>query len=355
MHRIPYCTREDVKVASDTKDSAGRNDQIDRAIAGAADTVDELTRRSFAPWYGTRYFDWPSGQYGRSWRLWLDENRLVSLTSVQLRGTASPIDLGYFLLEPQTSGPPYNRIEVDISVGGPSATFGGSRGTQRAVMVTGLWGHTDERVGATTLVASVSGSSGSVGLRVRDSAAVGVGDLLWVEGERMLVENRAYESTGVTLSATLAQQNNATVVGFDQAGEIRPGETLMIDGEKVLVEEAWGSSALVKRAQEGTPLAAHSVGAAVYAPRLLTVKRGQAGSTAVGHTAGVAIEKQVYPALVRQLAIAEAQVNLAQETASFGRTIGSGENARESSGKGLKDLRLSVVEAFGRQARKAAI
>ncbi len=56
---VCYSTREDVKTALDIKESARVNAQIDRALAGARDSVETLCNRKFYPQAATRVFDWP--------------------------------------------------------------------------------------------------------------------------------------------------------------------------------------------------------------------------------------------------------------------------------------------------------
>jgi hypothetical protein len=58
---------------------------------------------------------------------------------------------------------------------------------------------------------------------------------------------------------------------------------------------------------------------------------------------------------VRELALAEAVTTLTQESSSFARTAGSGDNERETTGKGLLDLRERAYTRWGRKARTGAI
>ena len=350
MYRVPYCTREDVSLASDTRDPGRRGIQIDRAIQSAADAVDRITQRRFWPDTGTRYFEWPSGQYSRAWRLWLDRDELIAVNSITLRDTDVEITAGEYLLEPVNSGPPYTRIELDVTVGAASATFGGSGGTQRAVVVDGVWGYTDTRESAGTLNASISSSTASTTVRVTDSAAVGVGSLLYCEGERMLVTGKAFEDTSITLDSDLTAQANAIHFTANATGLVA-GETIRVNSEVMLVGDVTGAEVFVQRAQEGTPLAAHTAGASVYAPRRCTVTRAAAGTDAGAHAQDVALYVQRYPQMVTDLAIAEAQVQLAQENSSYGRVLGAGDNQREARGKSIEDLRCTVMSAFGRQMR----
>ncbi len=85
------------------------------------------------------------------------------------------------------------------------------------------------------------------------------------------------------------------------------------------------------------------------------MERGALGTTAATHNTATAVARHVVPALVRDLAIAEAINQLQQETSGYARVIGEGENAREGTGRSLFDLRKDAVAAYGRQARARAV
>src|SRR3546814_4874178 len=102
MGRVFYTTRESVQDAFDVKEAAHRSAQIDEAIASASDDIDGWLNRhkhGLAPRNATRYFSWPSRNYAPAWRLWLDENTLVSVTSLTAGGTV--IASGDYFLEPE--------------------------------------------------------------------------------------------------------------------------------------------------------------------------------------------------------------------------------------------------------------
>lgn len=352
VYRTTYCTREAVQLAGDIKESARRIPAIDRAIQSASGSVEKQMNRIFFPRLATKYFDWPSGQYSRSWRLWLDENELIVPNSVFLRGTSTVLPPSSYLLEPVNSGPPYNRVEIDVSAGGgASASFGGSAGTQRAVGITGVWGYDNNTRVSGTVAVDINASEGQTLLRVTDSALLGVGDQILVEQEWMVIGGKSYLDTDATLTAGLSVSMADCFLDLDTSVAVSAGETIMIDSEMMMVDEVIGTSVLVRRAWSGTALAAHSVSAPVYAPRLLQVIRAYAGSTAASHLAGTTIYAQMFPSLIQELTLAEAMTALAQETAGFARTIGSGDNTRESAGKGLSDLRCQAFDAHGRKSR----
>lgn len=346
-----YCTREEVKRSLDIKSTARNNASIDRNIGAASRSVEDLTNRWFYPDTGVRYFDWPNDQYARSWRIWLDRYELISLTALANRGGLTIPPAQYFL-EP-SDGPPYNRIELDISVQTGSVVFGGASTWQRAVVATGVFGYCDDRAAAGAV--AVTASTTATTLDVTDSSVAEVGTLLVGAGERMFVTGRSHISTTATMSGTLAASMAAGTVAVSDGTLVQPGEVALIDAEKLMVNEVVGNNLLVTRAWDGTTLAAHSGSPLVYCPRRLTVSRAFLGTTAATQTQGVALQRQVYPDLVRQLTLAEAVTNLLQESSGYARMAGGGDNAREFTGKGIKDLRCQVEQSFGKLARIGVI
>jgi hypothetical protein len=121
------------------------------------------------------------------------------------------------------------------------------------------------------------------------------------------------------------------------------------------VDEIAGNALVVTRAWDGSTIAAHAVGASIYAPRTLTVVRGALGTTAATHSNGASVARCDPPGSVRQLCIAEALTDLLQGRSGYARTAGSGDNERETSGKGLADLRARVHTSHGRKARTRAV
>lgn len=350
----PYCTREDVQTALDYKDSARNNAQIDRSIAAGSRSVDQLTHRRFYPTTGIRYFDWPD-QFARSWRIWTNEHEAISVSSIALRGTSTVLDPAAYFLEPVNSGPPYSRIEIDIGIGGGSATFGGSAGYQRSVAVTGLWGYRDEQASVGTVAFALAGNPSATALLASDGSQIGVGSLLIADGERMLVTSRSWADSTATLSVATGALLSNTLLPVSLGSLFNPGESIIIGGENMMVDDVIGNSILVRRAQQGSVLAAHAPGDQILVSRRFTVERGACGTSVVGHSGGVALARQVYPSLVQELAVAEALTSMGQKLSGYGRVIGTGDNQREATGKGIEDMRSQVYAAHGRQMRVQAV
>lgn len=343
-----YATREDVKRALDAAETARNDAQVDRAVESGSRAIEALTHRKFYPTLATRYFDWPNRQYARPWRLWLDADELISVTSLVAGGATIPAS-DYFL-EPANAGPPFTHVEINLA---KSSAFRSGSTHQRAVVITGLFGHSADEAPAGALAGAISSTSAtSVG--VTDSSLVGVGTIIKVDAERMIVTGRSMLDTTQNSSALTASSSDVAITGIT-AGTIKVGEILLVDSERLLVVDIAGTTLIVKRAWDGAVLAAHSGGADLFALRTLTVERGALGTTAATHADTTPIVRHVVPALVRDLAIAEAINQLQQETSGYARIIGEGENAREGTGRSLFDLRRDTVTAYGRQARSRAV
>ncbi|PRY35344.1 hypothetical protein [Umezawaea tangerina] len=331
-----YATREEVKSAMDSAITARDNNRVDRAIEAASRGVEGLTRRVFYPWFGTRTFDWPA-PYSRSWRLWLDEHELTAVSLLTAGGTE--IAEGDYLLG-EASGPPYNCVEINRS---SSASFSAG---QRAVSITGVFNYPTEAEPGGALAEPLDVSETAVD--VTDSAAVGVGSLIRIDSERMIVKSKSLITTGQT--GTLAKDNAATNLTVASGAAFTADEVIVLDAERLLVEEVAGNTLIVRRSWDGSVLASHT-GAEIFARRRLTVERGALGTTAATHDTAALIAKDLAPGPVRDLCIAEALNTIQQENSGYARQIGQGEYAREHGTRGLKDLRAEVCATYGRLTR----
>ncbi|MGW0587457.1 hypothetical protein [Streptosporangium sp. NPDC002607] len=339
---IWYCTREDVKRALDVAETARTNRQVDRAIEAATDAIEGRLHRRFYPWTGTRTFDWPNAQGARPWRLWLDQHEVVSVSELFAGGTA--IAPGDYLLRPD-AGPPYTHVELNLA---STAAFGGGSSHQRNIAITGIF-YSDDSGPAGALAEALDASETTVD--VTDSAAVGVGDIIRVSSERMIVTGRGLLDTGQNLGANLGASAAAVMVAVTTGSAYAVDEVLLVDAERMLIVDIAGNNLIVKRAWDGSVLAAHTAGADIYAARTLTVERGALGTTAATHESAAAITRHLVPGLVRDLAIALALTQLLQEQAGYARVAGAGENQREASGRGLRQLWDDATTAYGRKAR----
>jgi len=346
MDVVSYCTREDVKMSLDVKETARANAQIDRLIKAASRSIEGLTHRFFHPWTGTRYFDWPNDQYAKTGRLWLNQHELVSVTSLTTSGTA--ISASDYFLEPVNSGPPYSHVDLDLS---SSAAFDAGQTYQQSIAITGVFYRLDETTAGSLAEAL---DSSETGVDITDSALIGVGDIIRVDSERMIVRGKSMLTTGQTLQTPVTASNADVTIAVTTGSAYSVDEIILLDSERMLIVDIAGNNLTVKRAWDGSVLASHT-GSTIYALRTLNVIRGVLGTTAATHDTASAINKHQPPGLVNQLAIAETLTALQQEGSAYARVVGQGEGQREASGKGLADLREQVYTRYGRKVRMRAV
>lgn len=353
-----YASREEVQSALDPNQSAYRKDQVDRALEAGSRAVDQLINRhkhGLAPTLATRYFNWPDGSYTRAHRLWLDENELISVTSLVAGGTT--IASTDYFLEPVNSGPPYTYIEIDQD---SSAAFSSSGTSQRAIAITGLWGHSNDSVSAGTITEALDSSE--TGVDVSDSKAIGVGDVIKVDDERMIVTDKSTIDTTQNLQTDMSQSMADRTVDVTNGAAFAVGEVIQLDAEMMRIVSITGNNLTVIRAWDGSQLQAHTgTTTDIYAFRTLTVQRGALGTTAASHSSSAAITKWVVPVLAKELCLAEAITYMEQEASAYGRRTGSDEAERDASGtevfsgRGLNDIRRQAKVFFGRRFRKRAV
>ncbi|HET6286350.1 MAG TPA: hypothetical protein VFG15_06330 [Amycolatopsis sp.] len=348
MARIAFATRERVKRALDSAQTARTDAQVDAAILAATDSIHGLCHRTFYPELKTVAFDWPHRvQRARSWRLRLDANEIISVSSFISGGVAIPVE--DLLLYPN-SGPPFTRVEISLA---SSSALSAGNTYQQSAVITGLFGYSNDEAAAGVLGAEVATES-ATSITVTDSAAIGIGQLIRIDAERMVVVGKRAVTTGQTLQADLVAQDNATTVTVVDGATFAIGEVILVGAERMLILDVAGNSLVVKRRWDGTVLAAHTTGAVVYAPRTLIVERGVLGSIAAAHSAAAAIVRWEPPPLIESLAVAEALVTLGCEQAGYATATRAGESSRSIT-LTVDDLRERVYTAHGRKARSRAV
>lgn len=345
---VTYALREDVKDALDVLETARADTQIDRVLRSATDSVEGLLGRRFYPEVRTQTFDWPDplGTDDLPWTLYFDRHDVVSLTSVTSGGTTIAPTTGY-LLKPD-DGPPYTRLEL---VAGSSAVFETGDAGQQSVTAAGTFSYDNEETPAGALSGAVNSSVTTV--TVTDGSLVGIGALLRIGTERLVVTGRTWTTSAQTITAGIASASAVTVT-VSSGAAFHENETILIDGERMRITDVAGNTLTVKRAWDGSTLAAHTSGTTVYVSRALTVVRGALGTTAASHSDADTVVRQVAPALVVDLTIAEAMAQLLQERTGYARTIGAGDKESEVRGVGLADLRQRAVAMYGRNKRGRA-
>ncbi len=337
--RPTYATREQVKRAPDFKATARADGEIDDALVAAAELVEtNCNDRVFYPTTGTRVFDYPQ-PYGRYFRLWLLPDEVISVTAVVSAGrTIAPSN---YYLEPANLGPPYGWIELNL--GSPSAVFDVANTPQHAVEVTGDFGYRCDTTPAGALAAPVNASDAT--FTVTDGSLVGVGDLLLAESERVLVTDRDYVDTGTTLTADLTASTADVGLAIATPADVHVGEQLLVDNEVMAVAAIGASTVTVRRAWDGSVLASHSTGAAVWANRRLIVQRAATGTAAAPH-ATVDVTAYRPPGPVQQLVIAEALVMVEQGRGAWAARTGTGDLKAAGPGVGIDGLRTYVYANY---------
>jgi hypothetical protein len=351
-----YATREDVKTALGVAETARANSAIDRALESATDDVDRLLRRRFVPWVGTRWFPWPDPVAAASngWRIWLGFDELAAMpTAVTAGGVALTLP-GDILPEPVNYGPPYDRIELNL---GTSASFTAGSTWQRAIAVTGTFcGCALDTVSLGRLADTLEADADGQASVTWSTADFGVGSLLRVDDEYMLVTDRNMVATGETLAAPLAAQSSAASITVADGDAYAVGAILQIDIERMRVVEITGNVLTVdRRNYDGSTLATHSAGAAINILTGVTLLRAQCGTTLAAHNAPATIYRHVIPAKGRDLAIAYAMTQFLGEQAGYARTAGQGDNEREVTGRGVRAVEMAALERYGRQILQGAI
>jgi hypothetical protein len=346
-----YSTRERVMRAADVKAAAYLSPEIDAAIESASRAVDRLCHRGdqvrpgFAPWTGAITYDWPVLNNADSYRFLLNQNSLASLTSAVSGGVTIT---SACLLRPET-GPPFSSVKVDRD-SDDLLTFTTGSG-ERSLVLTGVWAgdYVAERTNsAWTAGAIASTSADSVTL----NAPLGVGNIVRIDLERLTVLGKTW--TDSTQDGSLAASSSAQTLAVSDGTDFFPGEELLIDAERVLIQDIAGNNLIVKRAVGGSTLAAHA-SSSIFWARTFIVERGSLGTTAATHAADAPIYIWQSPALVEQLTVAYALDQRAQESSAYARTIGTGDAERQAGGAGIKALEDRVRFAHGRHLRHRAV
>jgi hypothetical protein len=176
-------------------------------------------------------------------------------------------------------------------------------------------------------------------------------------GERVLVTDKSAVTTGLTVFGTgcTSESSADDQLATTGTGSLNVGEVLQIDGERMLIESITGGVATVHRAWDGTALNTHSTGATVNAYRQLSVLRGQCGTTAAAANSATAVYRHRPPQLIRDLAIAIAEDQALQELSGYSRTVGSDQAVMRASGFALADKWQRAKRRFGRQQRMGTI
>lgn len=349
-----FCTRESVKSALDEAETARSNDQIDEAIEQGARDVEGLLElpNLIAPTLATKTFDYPSrNSLQPSWRLRFGYVPLLSASSVTTRGGAATLTAGQYKLRP-AAGPPYYSLEIDLSGSGALDAAGTH---QDAIGVTGLWGLENVRKSVGSLSTTLGASTAATASLAWTTARFGVGSVLFVDSEAMFVAERSFVDSTQNLAADLAAQHSATSVTVADGAGFALEEIISVGGERMRVVDIIGNTLVVKRAWDGSQLAAHSSGADIYALTGVELERAQLGTTLAAHNSAAAVYIWRPPGLCAALNRAYALNTLLQERAGYARVAGTGEAAREYTGRGVAQLEADALRRYPVPPRVRAI
>lgn len=342
---VAYCTREDVQRALNFADIPRLNTRVDQAIMTGARQIHGLLHRHFYPVTATHSFDQPEGA-----NLWLYQLELAAApTQILSGGNAMTAGTDVFLRP--DDGPPYRWLEA--SSGG--RVFWQSVNTpQNAISVTGDYGYPTNSIVTGTLGATVNASAAT--LTLNDSAAAGVGSLILIDTERLIVSDKTMSTTTATITADLTATKSQVAVTVNSGVLINPGELILIDSERMQVEYVVGNVLTVDRAVNGSALATHTNGATVYAPRTASVLRGRHGSTAASHNSGATITALKAPSLISELNLAYAINNQQGASGTYARSLETDvATLYKDKGRGVLDLENDAYQAYGRKARGRAV
>lgn len=351
MGEIMYATREDVRHAVDEAGASRDAVEIDRALAAATGKINGALKRDFAPWTGTKYFDWPNLDT-TVFRLYLDcDAQLIRLDSLTSGGVS--IDVAQVNLEPNIDGPPYNIVEINRDTIG-SYTQG--RTFQRSIAATGLWGFDLNERPAGALSGALASNTAQFTLPV--GAGIGVGSILRVDSERIIVTDLSSVDTGQVCQSALADDDADRLMTVADPTQFVTREVLSMGAEQCEVLDILGTTLVLRRAVSGSLLTTHA-GDAIYAQRLASIDRGQLGTTAAAHSGAAALNRHLFPALIRQYAVAEALIELSLQASSYARTRpaagGIGGRGVPIAETGPADIRAEAMSAYGRYGRARAI
>jgi hypothetical protein len=352
-----YCTREQVKTALDEMETARSNAQIDDAIEQGARNVEGLCDRPnipFAPVLATRYFDYPSRtSRAPGWRLRFDGHRLISVSAFTTNHGAVTLTAGQYNLEPRNDGPPYTYAEINL---GSTGSFDSGDTHQQANAITGLWGEHNDTTSVGSLGAVLAASTTATASLTWTTARFGVGDVLTIDSERMFIRERSFVDSSQNLQTSLIASEASVTVAVTSGSAYAIEEIILIDAERMRIVDIVGNNLVVKRAWDGSQLAAHTAPTAdIYALTGVQLDRAQLGTTLASHDSAAVVYRWLPPGPLNALNKAYALNIVLQERAGFARMAGSGENARELSGRGIAQMEKDVMRLYGPGIRTGAI
>lgn len=328
---------------------------VDQKILAASRSAEAFLHRRFYPELRTISVDWPNNYYSPSWEFPLGDNEIIELVSVVSGGT-DITDSILLRRYDDKDEPPYTYMQVDLST---NAAFSAGDTWQQSLVITALFGVNDTNTTtppSAILGANINSSVTTLSVLPSDNVlTVDVGSLLLIGTERITVTKMTMADTGYTISADVSQLKSATSITTANATDFAINEVILINAERMRINDITATTLVVTRAIDGTTLGSHTSADAIYALRDCTVRRGVLGSTAASHTANDSIYDHEFPSMLTELVTGEAVVMLNQHGSGYGQTISSGAATRGPVGVGLDDLRERAWRSLGRKNRLAAI
>lgn len=204
-----YTNRDAVKAAlqipaSTTGEATGQrgliNQDIDAAIEGISQLIDDYLGFSPAPTSGTRFYTPRKSDY-----LSLDYP-LLAVDSIQISsdgGTTygTTFATGSYYLKPYNAtmeSPPKPFWDIEVRDSCATAVF--NVGIQRSARITGTWGYFDQRAGTTAVVGATALDATVTSFGMTGATSLHPGQLILMGSERMLVTQTPASSTGAHTS-----------------------------------------------------------------------------------------------------------------------------------------------------------
>lgn len=352
---IWYATMEQVRGSLEINRSSITDNLIRAKLEFTSRGIESRTHRRFYPERKTITQDWPNSLTADAWQILLGDNEIVSLNGFTSGGNVIPTNSMKLRRYDDKPEPPYNLLEVSLSSAYALSAGSTFQQSQSIDAVYG-WDDTDTSVPSGLLGAGINASVTSLVINPSSGyypLSIGIGGLILIGTERMILTARRMSDTGINTAGTLTDVKNSQTLAVTDGTNFSVGETILVDSERMRIRDIAGNNLTVERSFDGSTLATHASGVDVYALRTFTVRRGVLGSTAAAHNLNDPVYAHEFA--VNEWCVAETVVLLEQNASGYARTVGSADNAREATGAGLEAIRAEGVRTFGRVSRSGAV
>ena len=217
-----YCGVTTFKRACNITDTTHDREILDHLLAASRE-IDRLTFRRYLPVTGTNKYRWPPFHVAASWEVWTLED-LLTVTALNVADSgvgAVPVPVTHYFLEPQYAGPPYNRVEIDLS---STDVFQAGPTPQQSVAITGQWGYSNTTVGIGTLTAQLLSTDTTI--TASSPASIEPGDVLLIESEAIFVDldpgnSQTVLRRGVNGTTAATHANSTAIAKYQAPSAIR--------------------------------------------------------------------------------------------------------------------------------------